>query len=379
MMDFDAFDAFLKRHKLSSRRFADLAGQWSIGKTSVSRLRGANTDSAAVSQSFLRKVEPLLIQTITRFLQDTGHSAAEIRAELVKIFEEIPDMIATRTKLDYDVLDFFGLERDPFALESDPRSAQEVFNTKPLDRLVRRIEDAVNYQGFLGILGEVGAGKTTLKNRIVDAHRRSGKIHFLFPKFAEMRKVSAAAIVYFILEYFGQKPRQRLVSAQAQLERLLAELNERGERVCLGFDECHRLHDVTLTALKNFYELGTGGYDRFLGLVLFGQPQFEMRLITANFREIAERLEIVKMPPVGKVAAEYIDHRLRLAGGSIDNLFEKRAVELIAAAASSPLAIGNMANKALVAAYEKGEPKVLARFIEIDKEPKTFRAARAAR
>jgi type II secretory pathway predicted ATPase ExeA len=190
-----------------------------------------------------------------------------------------------------------------------------------------------------------------------------------------MDKVNAGSIIHFILESFGQKPRIRLILAQKQLEEFLSEMHERGQRVCLGFDECHRLSDVTLTALKNFYELGTGGYDRFLGLVLFGQPQFEKRLYAVNFREIAERLAIVQMPSMSKFTHEYIAHRLSLVGGNVEELFEKRAIDLIASQVETPLGIGNLANKALLSAYEKGEPKVLARFVEKDIEPETRRVA----
>lgn len=284
-------------------------------------------------------------------------------------------MITTRITLDYDATDFFKLDRDPFALESDPRNAEESFTNRNLDKLLRRIEDAINYQGWLAVLGQVGAGKSALKSRVIDKTRKSGRTHFLFPKFAQMNKVNAGSIVHFILEHFQQKPKHRLVLAQKQLEDFLAQLNERGERVCLGFDECHRLSDDTLTALKNFYEFGTGGYDRFLGLVLFGQPQFEKRLYSVEFREIYERLEMVKMPAMSKTAYEYIAHRLTLVGGNIDELFEKRAIELIASQVETPLGIGNLANKALLAAYEKGEPKVLARFVEKDSEPKTRQIA----
>lgn len=370
-MNHEAFNRFVEKYELSNRKFSFLAGQALISKTSVSRLRGEN--GRTLSANYISEIEPLLIETIKKYLAGMGRTADEINAELREIFEELPIMITTRTTLDYDVLDFFQLDRDPFALESDPRSADESFTNKSLDKLMRRIEDAINFQGFVCILGEVGAGKSALKNRAVDKSRKSGKTHFLFPKFAQMDKVNAGSIVHFILESFGQKPRNRLLLAQKQLEDFLAELHERGQRVCLGFDECHRLADVTLTALKNFYELGTGGYDRFLGLVLFGQPQFEKRLLSVNFREIAERLEIVKMPAMSKAAHDYIAHRLALVGGSADELFEKRAIDLIAAQVETPLGIGNLANKALLAAYEKGEPKVLARFVEKDIEPQTRR------
>lgn len=278
-------------------------------------------------------------------------------------------MIAPRTRLTEDVLTHFNLKQDPFALENDPRNGAEAFSTKEIERTARRVEDAVKFQGFLCILGAVGAGKTNLKQRVAEKFANNDRVNLLFPKFANMEKLNEGGIVHYLLKYFGIKPAARLVLAQSQLESHLAELNERGVRTAICFDECHRLSDNVLTSLKNFYEFSTGGYDRFLGLILFGQPQFKDRLDQAQFREITERLEILEMPAISRHAADYLQHKIARANGDFDLLFDRRAVELLAEKAKTPLALGNLAAKAMLTAYEKGESKVIARFVECDKQP----------
>ncbi len=370
MINNAAFKQFLDDNDLSVRAFAQFSGG-TLSKSTVHRL---TQPSAAATYTFIEQVRPHVIESVHRFLEEcTTRDTPEISQTLKTIFQEEFDllMITERSNLDYDVLDFFGLERDPFALEADPRSPEEAYTNTDLDRIVRRIEDAVKYQGFVAVIGPVGAGKTSLKNRVADKLHKQGKFKLLWPRFAEMKRLNAGGIVHFVLEEFGQKGRARLPLAQRQLECLLEQMNEAGERVALCFDECHRLDDRTLSALKNFYELGTGGYIKYLGLILFGQPSFRYRLKDRQFQEIAERVEIQEMPPLGKAAGDYLGHRLALAGGKIDKLFEPAAIAVLASQASTPLALGNLANRALIEAYKKGEKRVLARFLEKDKEPAT--------
>ena len=367
-MNHAAFKQFLARHDCGVRAFAAFC-RANLSKTTIHRL---TLEDSTLSPNFLEQIRPHLINEVRRFCEERGVEPAEITETLSSIFqEEFEPMITERSKLDYDVLDFFGLDRDPFALEADPRSPEEAYTHKDLDRIVRRVEDAIKYQGFIAVIGPVGAGKTSLKNRVADKLNKQGKTRLLWPRFADMKRLNAGGIVHFILEEFGQKGRARLPLAQRQLEHLLEQMSDAGERVALCFDECHRLDDRTLSALKNFYELGTGGYVKFLGLILFGQPSFKHRLRDEQFREITERVEIQDMPSIAKAAADYLGHRLALAGGSVEKLFEPAAISIIASQASTPLALGNLANRALIEAYKKGEKRVLARFLDKDHEPQT--------
>lgn len=370
-MNHEAFRNFLTENKLSCRQFASYCSV--ISSSTVGRLRWAET-ARVHPPAFYERVIPPLINHCKAWLEEhTAHSAEEIDRVLKTIFEEdYQPMICERHTLDFEHLDYFGLARDPFALEADPRKAAEVYTNKELDRIVSRVENAVKFQGFLAILGPVGAGKTILKNRIADRLNRDTKTRLIWPRFAEMHRLNAGGIVHYVLEEFGQTGRIRLPLAQRQLERHLEQQNEAGRHVALCFDECHRLNHATLTALKNFYELGTGGYEKYLGLVLFGQPSFASTLENVAFREIAERVKVVEMPSLERYAGDYIAHRVSLAGGTAETLFAPEAIRVIASKAATPLAIGNLANLGLIEAYKMGEPRVLARFLEPKrKDPST--------
>lgn len=378
-MNHAAFKKFLSSGGLSTRQFGDICG---IGKSTVHRL--AQPGHGGLTPAYLRKITPVLIKGCRFYLESSGTGAGEIHARLSAIFaDEIGLAIETRRVLTREVLEFFGLERDPFAA---PRKPDEVFMTVAMDEALSRIDEAVNWQGFAAILAPVGAGKTVLKKRFVGANQSALIIE---PRFADMSRVTAAGIVTFLLDSLGVKPRRTLVLAQRQLEEKLGELTAEGKTVAIFFDECHQLSDSTLTALKNFYELGSGGFERYLGLVLFGQPRFRARLAYPQFREIAERLDISDLPPLSpSETVQYLNHSLKLAypqrlqlhapshtksalataGGGAPAIFEEGAVRLIAARASTPLAIGNLAVGAMIEAYRKGERTIIVRFIPTNQQ-----------
>lgn len=411
-MNYLAFKKFLASAGLSTRRFGDLCG---IGKTTVHRL--AQPHHGALTPKYVKSITPSILRACQDHLTASGASADAIHLILLDIFgEEFTPSIVTRATLTPDMLRFFGLSSDPFA---SPRNASEIFLTDEMEHIRAVLDNAVKFQGFVAVLAPVGAGKTVIKNLMLSPRSQVPKVpggkpekpdlgsgtwdlglRVLSPAFPDMSRVTAAGIVSYILESLGQKPRRSLVLAQKQLEDHLAELTT---PVALCFDECHRLSDTTLTALKNFYELGTGGFQRYLGLVLFGQPQFELRLQLPRFREIAERLAVHQLSPFSAEDTEnFLDHCLQLARPTnpkaqvprvpntslnIDSaplgletwdlgptsVFAPDAIHAIASRASTPLTIANLAAAGMIEAYRMGERQVTARFIPEDRGPRAVR------
>jgi len=357
----NGLEAFRQRHLLSLR---DLAGICSSNGQFVSKNTIARLCRGESQPRFLEKIRRAILTSLRLYLSEVKKlSPAQIEVELRSVFvqEEVEAVITERSELPRETYEFFGLKRDPFD-PRDPRSRKEEFTTPALDKIARKAEDAIRYQGFLGIIGDIGSGKTTLKRRIgeivSDSH---GKLVLLWPEFFNMDKVHSGSIVYFLLHHFQERAPQDLISRAAALKKLLANLSEQGIHVALGFDECHRLDKRLIIALKNFWELGSGGYDRYLGVLLFGQPSFEF--ILGEHREIQERVNIVRMPGLGKNAATYLSHRIQIAGGRLERLFEPAAISRIAKWADTPLAIGNVANAALLKAFKMQEKQVKAAFV----------------
>ena len=354
-------DQFRLEHKLSIRDFAGLCEN-KIGKTTIHRIC-----SGGLEPRLEGLVKPIIADVVRRFLRSRGKNDIQIEREICAIFsepnKEAPLMLLTeRRTLSRPAQQFFRLNFDPFS--GDPRDVSEVFRAPEYDNCLAHVLESIDFQGFNAVIGEVGAGKTILKRRAVDACNRSkGKRRILWPEFMNMEKVHSGSIASFVLRQFGESVPRDLVERADRLKRLLVRLSGEGVRVALGFDECHRLDPRLLTALKNFWELGDGGFDRYIGLVLFGQLKFTETLNAPEFREISERLNIIRLPPLGKHAANYLAHRLALAGGRLDRLFQPAAVTRMVKIADTPLALGNVANAALLEAHRLGSKIVLAEFV----------------
>jgi type II secretory pathway predicted ATPase ExeA len=301
--------------------------------------------------------------------------AEQIQLELRAIFckPEIEAMITERRELPLEAQQFFGLRRDPFD-PLDPRIIDDVFTTPAIDKVFKKILGAIRSQGFVSIIGEIGDGKSILKKRVNHAVNDSKVLQLFWPEFFNMDQITSGAIAYWLLRQLVPQERvpQDKISRASALKNVLKTLSDNGVRVALAFDECHRLNDRLIVALKNFWELGSGGFDRYLGVILFGQPSFEY--VLGQHKEIAERCEVIKLPKLSKAAAtEYLAHRVDLAGGKLVKLFEPAALSRITKAASTPLALGNVANAGLLEAFSLLEPRVKADYIpETSGDPQVF-------
>src|SRR2546430_17531144 len=74
---------------------------------------------------------------------------------------------------------FFGLKENPFNVNPDPRY---LFLTKETEEALSGLMYGIqNRKGFITLTGEVGTGKTTLINRLLDwLRQRRARTAFLF-------------------------------------------------------------------------------------------------------------------------------------------------------------------------------------------------------
>ena len=289
-------------------------------------------------------------------------------------------MIIPRCELTKAAMKFHGLKKDPFAY--DPESSEEYFFPPELDKVYDRAEATVEKRRFMAIVGEIGSGKSTLRHRLQIELSADPTVRMIWLESGDFEELRFADLTTLILLELGHTPKRIRIERAYQLTTVLKSLNDNGIRVTLAIDEAHRLSDKALSALKLFWEKGQpkdGGYNRYLGVLLFGQPQLETRLQNYQFREVVERLQIERMPKFEKLAGDYLAHRLKAVGGDINNSFAPEAVAELAKQANTPLALGNLANAALMAAYSVKEKRFECGMLDLDEREPAVRAVRRAR
>ncbi|QQS33528.1 MAG: AAA family ATPase [Acidobacteriota bacterium] len=335
---FNKYDISLSRveHWLASR-----------GASVSSRKTVSKLIRHELSAEYSAELNPLIADAMREYMLSLDVSHSEIDAELSAVFTEgeYKPMSTKRIELTDAELDWFGLKHDPFA--EFPRHADEVFISPELQRIIDRVKDAIKYPAFISVTGDIGSGKTVIRAMIEDYCATQPNVKVIWPEFFDMGRISPIQIAHAILRHFEVARIPRSTEAVGDLvKRTLERQFQSGNRVTLAFDECHRMSDAALSSLKNFFEMGSGGFQRWLSVMLFGQRVFDARLEDQKFRELNERIIPNPMPDFQAYSADYMRFRLKRANAP-DDLFDADAVKLISGHATTPLQLGNIANKAL--------------------------------
>jgi len=220
---------------------------------------------------------------------------------------------------------FFGLKESPFNVNPDPRF---LYMTKEIEEALTGLMYGIQTRkGFITLTGEVGTGKTTLVNRLLDwLHHRNARTAFLFNS-----RMNSSQLFDFILAEFDIPCESHSKSQQLmKLNHWLLERYRQGETVVLIIDEAQNLTYPVMEEIRLLTNLETST-EKLLQIVLSGQPELEEKLKLPQLRQLRQRimLRCRTMPLSQEQTLEYIAERLRIAGASGEPIFSPKAVETI--------------------------------------------------
>src|ERR1700719_4424674 len=175
---------------------------------------------------------------------------------------------------------FFGLRENPFNINPDPRFLY-------LPPQIRDALDLLTYgvqtrKGCILLTGEVGTGKTTLINCLLERLRqRKMPTAFIFNS-----HLSVTHFFDFILTDFGVPVDFRLKGNMIlQLTKWLLERFRAGETPVLVLDEAQGLSFELLEEVRLLLNLETAS-EKLLQVVLVGQPELEEKLKHPKMRQL---------------------------------------------------------------------------------------------
>ncbi len=221
---------------------------------------------------------------------------------------------------------FFGLKENPFNVNPDPRY---LFLTKQIEEALSGLMYGIQARkGFITLTGEVGTGKTTLVNRLLDwLHMRRTKTAFLFNS-----RMNSSQLFDFILAEFDIHCDNRSKSQQLmKLNHWLLERYRAGEAAVLIVDEAQNLTFPVLEEIRLLTNLETST-EKLLQIVLSGQPELEEKLKLPQLRQLRQRITLrCKTMPLSKEEThDYVLERLRIAGATAGaSIFSPKAMEAI--------------------------------------------------
>jgi MSHA biogenesis protein MshM len=252
-------------------------------------------------------------------------------------------------------LQHFQLKEPPFTLTPDTDfffnhgSHQEALNV-----LLVALK---NGEGFIKVTGEVGTGKTLLCRKLlnlVDDSVVSAYIPNPFLNPTALRMAFAEELDIKFARNIGQHRLLTLIT-----ERLL-QLSAEGKQVVLLLDEAQAMPDDSLEALRLLTNLETEKR-KLLQVVLFGQPELDVRLAQRKLRQLKQRIVFsYQLCPLDRHAlGEYVQYRLHVAGYRGPELFNQRLIrQLYRTSRGVPRLVNLLCHKAMMSAFGMGDRRI---------------------
>ena len=220
---------------------------------------------------------------------------------------------------------YFGLKENPFNVNPDPRY---LYLTKQIEEALTGLMYGIQTRkGFITLTGEVGTGKTTLVNSLLDwLRQRRTRTAFLFNS-----RMNTSHLFDFILAEFDIPCESRTKSQQLmKLNQWLLERYRAGETAVLIVDEAQNLTYPVLEEIRLLTNLETST-EKLLQIVLSGQPELEDKLKLPQLRQLKQRITLrCKTAPLTKEQTHaYITERLRIAGTTGDQIFSPESMDAV--------------------------------------------------
>jgi len=256
---------------------------------------------------------------------------------------------------------FFGLKENPFNVNPDPRFLFLTHSTQEaLACLTYGIETR---KGFILLTGEVGTGKTTLVNKLLEwLHKERVSTAFVFNP-----RLSVSQFFDFMMADFGIPCESRQKGQMLmKLNQWLLERYQAGERAVLIVDEAQNLSPQMLEEIRLLTNLETST-EKLLQIVLAGQPELEQKLNQPELRQLRQRITLrAKTRQLSLDETKgYIQERLRIGGAEKLDLFTPEAVSAIHRYARGiPRVTNLLCEHALVSSFVDQKNPVPAEIIE---------------
>lgn len=322
---------------ISTGTFADLVnhGKWpkrqaaALRRDIEDKLRRAGASTAQITRALSSAQKQNAAERST---------AAPTDADVRQPAKKETDMLLQKQTLTMPTRKHFGLAADPFA--NDVTQASDVFISQDIRFVRETLWQNAKHGGLLALVGESGSGKSTVVADFKDRLAREGRdvliiepsVLYMEENDSKGKTLKSAAIVQAIIATVAPSvPPKRDAEARArQVQQLLTAGHRAGQRHVLLIEEAHCLPTATLKHLKRFAELKDGLHP-LLSIVLVGQTELRSRLAVNNaeVREVAQRCDIVELPPLDASLGEYLKFKLQRVGAELGKVINAEGIEAL--------------------------------------------------
>jgi len=222
------------------------------------------------------------------------------------------------------------------------RSSSELFSNNDINYVRESMwQAAKGNSSFIAVVGQSGAGKTTLRRELIDRIEREREPVVVIEPYVlatedndiKGKTLKASHIAEAILAALAPSTNAKR-SPEArfrQIHNLLKESSRAGHHHLLIIEEAHSLPIPTLKHLKRFIEL-ENGFTPLLSIILIGQDELKIKLAENNqeVREVVQRCEIVTLEPFTQTTlVDYLQHRCKAADRKLSDFIDESGLDAI--------------------------------------------------
>jgi len=250
--------------------------------------------------------------------------------------------------------EFFKLNSRPFDLTPDPRF---MFMTPQHSRAVANIRFALmNRDSFVIITGEIGIGKTTILNTVLDELGPDYVTAKLTHTTLSRIELLQALLSEFDMPNYSKKKVLLLDS----LRDFMLEQHRQNRHVVIIVDEAQNLSAAALEELRLISCIDTSDR-RLVSIVLTGQRGLDDLIDAPGLRQLRQRARLrQRLEALSENETfDYIRYRLEVAGGDVDELFTPEAIrEVHRLCFGIPRLINTICDTAMMGCYVEEQPSV---------------------
>jgi type II secretory pathway predicted ATPase ExeA len=254
---------------------------------------------------------------------------------------------------------FYGLKEKPFELLPDPAFLYMSKGHRAALTLLRY--SIVSRQAFSVVTGEVGSGKTTLINQILDEMDADTTVGLMSFTHQDSGDMAEWVMMAFGIDYRNQSKAERydrfvsfLIGEYAQGRQTILIVDEAQNMQVEGLENVRMLSNVN--AQKEY----------LLHLILVGQPELRELLKREDMRQLTQRVSAAYHLKSLSAAEseEYIRYRLEVAGATAE-IFSPNARRLIANASEGiPRVINTICDMALVYGFSDQQKLITSEIVK---------------